>query len=975
MAKSTAIAAVVKGLSDFKTQFVAALARPANSAKMADTADTLENQSPLVVQNLLTAEVTKHINKLGVNIHKDSPTTLGSYTKSEYDAKLDLLLDTVSGVPFSFYGDREFLPPDITGSFESGSNTTIYGRWALMMEDNGTLMALRPGTDGDSAGVYYSYLRNADTVTTVDDLIMSNTRYSPAYFPSGQIASAILASSQDIIIGILVDATTYVRTGYFISLTNNTMDMSKHTGVVVPLGDIINPTLGGDATSVIMGCPVAYIKNSVVNILIDLDSEGKHGYRVYQISVANVNAGSWTGVTQVKGWTINRGTAGTITSDDMLLFDTLSAIINITGDPTNYRWPNSGTTCTFPLVSSAGRVSVLRQFWLQATPVDLKAAELGSVYLIGFDIPDSKVIDMSAFYNSKPTLNYTSPNALTITGGAAAITGSGSGTVVDWTQGQSINSYYTTKNNQMWLTATTTYVTNRTLYRFQFPDGSDPLATFFQTKVSQVIGDSVFGSFGSALTYSIQSHGVIGDGVMTAVNPGRRSDGARMNYAVRATIEGDPTYQYSSVTGNYAFKGFIPTINRNSFYDLGKAENLCLDCLNESDSTQYRVSQARFNQGSIGTRIATINTDLSSSGTVSCPQAVLDSLTSQMNALLASKSISLYPYANSGVSGSAPQLLELVVPQVYTDMPAFVHGGYIRSDQVAYQFVCSVTFTGTRDNITGATLTAASYVEAKITVSVDSPGLYAHYGSSGNCAIRRVTNGFMVGLMSTTRFRLVGDDQGVQALLQYTGGAWTFNQGGWWTYWSTAPSGWFNFPTRGLYFSQCSENQHGAIDDGTKILGIQVATTALVSTTLDTLYGNLSDSTKTIILASQKTVSAWTVYFADYAPCMLDGSYVVINPLTYNLNSSSDGNKTFYVWVVKKSGVISYQIVDSNPAAPVADSALYLGYFTTGDIGLLLVSCEKKVAVGGYVLARTSQGTAIPLTSGTPNAYGRLNWK
>jgi len=82
------------------------------------------------------------------------------------------------------------------------------------------------------------------------------------------------------------------------------------------------------------------------------------------------------------------------------------------------------------------------------------------------------------------------------------------------------------------------------------------------------------------------------------------------------------------------------------------------------------------------------------------------------------------------------------------------------------------------------------------------------------------------------------------------------------------------------------------------------------------------------------------------------------------------------MWIVKVNGVLSYRVIPQSAAAPTGvQASLYLGYLTTTGAGIQKVVAEKRVAVGGNVLARASQGSGIPLTSGTPNTYGRLNWK
>jgi hypothetical protein len=210
----------------------------------------------------------------------------------------------------------------------------------------------------------------------------------------------------------------------------------------------------------------------------------------------------------------------------------------------------------------------------------------------------------------------------------------------------------------------------------------------------------------------------------------------------------------------------------------------------------------------------------------------------------------------------------------------------------------------------------------------------------------------------------------------WTGGAWAFVGSPYWNYVQVAPAGFLNFPNRGLYFTKTSEFIRGQIDCGTKMIGTLVSTSEPPSQGIGELYdGRISDINSSIVIVSQKTVSAWTVYFSDEAPAMLDGVFQLIGQTTYELTPGVDINKTYHVWIVKINGVLSYKIVESSTATPVAEASLYLGYFTTTNAGLNAVITAKRVAIGGMVLARASQGSGIPLTSGTPNTPGRLNWR
>jgi len=979
MSKTTALAAVAAGFRHFKTELAAALARPADRTQHADYADTLEHKTAAQVQAQLLAEVTAHQNKKGQNIHKDLPGSLGSYDKAEYDASLDLILDADSGVPMSFYGDREFLPPNITGSFESGSNLTPWGYVAMMMEDNGTLMMLRTGTDGDSKGVYYSYIRNAQTETDLSKIIMSNTRYEPAYFPASLRAMAILHGSQDLIIGVMCNKSDGARNGYFVSLTNNTMDHTKHTGFFIPEGYLFNVTLKQymETPSVpgpgLRSVPMGYVKAGWAYFLIDLFDEGKIGYRVWRCPVANLISGVLGGFERVTGWTINRGSGGVIGSADLVLFDSPAAPFILTGAPAGLHSLTNASPCRQAMVREDGRVNIFQQFYQQFYSGDGATGELGKNYIFNFLIPDNKVIDVARYYNQKAVINYSGSQFTFNDSPAAPLIEVGR--YLSTVGGQSAASIYTTKFNQMWVYQTVTYYTARTLYRIDHDQNADPF-TIFDARTPwgpKTLGLNVTGRYGSGLTESFAAHSNIGDNVVSCVNSSRNAANQFGRWGVRCVLEGNPDYQYSSVTGGSAFRGFAPTKNRYQLSALGIPEGNAIQLLNEAHPGGSFVSQARFisRDGPL-VRSYNIDTNMNGSGTVQTSAAVMNSLKQQIVSALGARGIGLYYGPNTAEN----VLFELVVPQMYGGLPPFVSGLFIGSDRVTRMFLCSVDIAGSRQNVTAASLQTGTFTYVNSQIAMGISISLDYWPEAGQTVIRATSNGFTLGLSPAVVNLVSGDREQLLIMATWTGGAWAFVGSPYWNYVQVAPAGFLNFPSRGLYFTKTSEFIRGQIDCGTKMIGTLVSTSEPPSQGIGELYdGRISDINSSIVIVSQKTVSAWTVYFSDEAPAMLDGVFQLIGQTTYELTPGVDINKTYHVWIVKINGVLSYKIVESSTATPVAEASLYLGYFTTTNAGLNAVITAKRVAIGGMVLARASQGSGIPLTSGTPNTPGRLNWR
>lgn len=960
-------------LNAFKVELLNAMDKPADRADYADTADTLEGKTPAQIQQLAIAEVEKHTQKLGVNAHNLDPRVLGSYSADEFDARLDLLADKNSTVPVSFLGDREFLPPGVTGSFESGSQTTPYNGVAMILEDNGTLMILRPGTDGDSAGVYYSYLRNAMAVTDIAaNLNMTNVEYRPAYFPANMRAKAILTGTQDLIIGIMKNKDTGAETGYFFSLTNNTMDYTKHTGIFVPKGNFLNvpaPTPG------FVTRPFGFLKGDYVYVLHDLRTENNQlGHRVWRIPKADLISGNFSGATRITGWTINRGTAGTVVRDDIVLFDHVNDAINMTGKPHTLVHPANGSDMPTSMGRDDGTMDIFFSMYVQYYPTDALTVIVGDHWFFTYPFDEvSKAVDVSRYWNTKVYSNYPTTGIIAVAPGPAR---PGATTNSHFTRlpGQDTCSIINTVYNQMWIWSTVTYLSSaNALSRYQYPESVDPI-TALSGHANLVSVDSAvpMARFGSALTNTFQAGGVLDEDVVVCINLDRVNGGV-LPVWVRSAVEGDLTFQYSSVTGNYAFKGFAPTTDRKNHIQLGiPSTNLDLT-LNEASPGVLKVSQARFASIWSNSRVRSADVDRNciATGSVEIAAGVLDSLKTQIIANMQARGRTLLNVSEGTNIG-----FELIIPQAYTDLPPFVVGVWADADRYSYHFVYSVTFSGTRQNLTAATILPNSFAVARFNAVAGSLLYLSANAASGQHAIRRVSGGFQVAISDLYISYLVGSGFSGMYLARYANGTWVINESdiaisyvG-----TTAPMSWMNFPNRGLFYGLSSEYVYGEIDCGTKMVGTLVATTTW-STSGASRYPALAKSAATgVILLSQRVVSNWTIFFSDDTPAMIDGFYYVVEPINFDLNPATDANKTFHVWLVREGDALVYKIVDTITAAPTGN-ALYLGRFTTTNTGINLIDVQKRVVVGSAMVSQTSRGSAMPVTSGTPNNPGRLNWR
>lgn len=940
----------------------------------APNADKLDGMTAGRVSDLLRERIRAHIDTLGQNAHKTLPSDLGTYADSEFTTKLDGLLDINGTSPLSFYGDREYLPPTVTGSFESGVNWAPWGYVGMFLEDNGTLMMLRTGTDGVKAGVYYSYLRNALNTRLMSSIVMTNARYHPAYFPAGSVARSVLWSNQDLIIGILHNANTLAITGYFISLTNNTFDQTKHTGVVIPANTIINPVVTGEC--VLRGQPIGFLKDNTVYLLVNKDNANTRaaGWKVYSIPKQQLIDSNYQGATAITGWTINRGAAGVVSRTDLDLAEDKFDMLNPT-DPARMQAVeiDRANPAHYAKTLDTGTMWMNHGLYYSYWDNDLVAQYLQFLanFAFVFD-PVSKVVDISKYWNQKPAITFLN-NAWKVSDAPCCRYLNQGGSHVSQYAGQDSARFYLSENNVIFYYRTYVLYTNRQLGRATYAaNASFEDIMLGEVDFTDIIAEAYEGRFASPVSFLPAAVSNFGDFVMTGLNTGWTKDNKVSRRWFRAGTDNTFTYQYGSLQG-LGFLGNPPTPDRAWLDEYAGANKTNMyRTVNETDGAGWLVHQARY-ESYINPELsgsASINTAMVGSGSVSITADAYNGLNAQLRADLVANLGA--PYDQAAIN----LWYEVVIPQRYTDLPAFVYGHYVRADRTTHFFIYSLTVNA-RGAVTVANISAASrkYIMSPFG-NGSAVGISGSVGDSGQVAIRRVNSGFLIGLTTISRYTYIGNSMASCMLIAWKpGSGWSFPVGYDYDQQQISITGFVNM-SHGLYVIYTTENHRGSLDCGTKLIGTLVSNGGDPdAANIDEYRARLRNANNGRIFLSQQTVTAWTVYFADPTPVMIEGQYYELGVYAHYLNAATDANKTFYCWAVKLSGVISYYVT-TNPAIPTGfDASLYLGYFTTNSAGLATVAIEKRVAVGGTLISTATRGNSIPVTAGVPNTPGRLTWR
>ena len=116
------------------------------------------------------------------------------------------------------------------------------------------------------------------------------------------------------------------------------------------------------------------------------------------------------------------------------------------------------------------------------------------------------------------------------------------------------------------------------------------------------------------------------------------------------------------------------------------------------------------------------------------------------------------------------------------------------------------------------------------------------------------------------------------------------------------------------------------------------------------------------------------MYFTEVTPVILNGQYLQIQPVTVDLTTiqANPANITFYVYVTVNNGVASY-VISATPQAETVNN-MFIGTIVTGATSITSINLQKVSRIDKYRLSRTSQGSAISVSSGNPDVAGHLNW-
>lgn len=256
--------------------------------------------------------------------NKNALQSVNSTIKSDINGNLiidgnvkDEVLDMFSQFPVSNVGDLGFLPLGVSGSYEGATNNFEQYSYPMQLEDDGTLVFLRPGTNGSSQGYYYAYINNALSTLNMNPIV-TNKVYRPSFIPAGTFVKSFVTTDNNIFMGYLNDGRT------FFSFPNGTMDDAKHTGFVRAAMALPH--------YVCVGKTYVYFITSTNTDEGDLNDTTPFGFSFARVLLSDLKAGNINSYEIMTNWT-STGVYGTTSTNTNIVMAKKLADPNVANEP------------------------------------------------------------------------------------------------------------------------------------------------------------------------------------------------------------------------------------------------------------------------------------------------------------------------------------------------------------------------------------------------------------------------------------------------------------------------------------------------------------------------------------------------------------------------------------------------------------------------------------------------------------------
>lgn len=957
------LSAMVRQIGTYTTAAKAALTAKAAAVFTADNSTAVENTTEAQLKTSADTALAAHVALKGANDpHKVTPDQVNAYAYNVLAQRIGKMIQE-GMLPISRYGDLDYLPPGISGSFEGattlkdipGTATNFREQYSFQLEDNGKLVFLRNGVNGSVGGVYYGYVKNVLNEFVQSNFVITTKRYAPSWLPSGSSVAYLYQGGQGVLAGRLQDGSGTLGL-CFVAITNGTLDAAQHKSVFLPASwDSLLNTMEvvrcGSYLYFLVSPEVSYTSNSAPVELA-----------VYRLAISALDNASTVTPTQV---TIAQTTGfrGAVnTSSGKITLAAAWNSVNAGDSALFYHVNNKNPGQLMDLVNiqeSGGGGRIMTTSIYDATTDTIRILSTNMSQFANNGRYLNLIIEYSFTLNCSTLVAALDsglvPVTLTAAADGSSLTYSGNLARVDsysWTNltgfDRSTRWYLSDAGWGFVSRIAHTQSDQDTMARFVLPANTSLFNAIKCPLVAAPTGQwqAVPLNFGSAVGDSFDGVRLLPDNQVITLSRGQRFGYVKARYANSGAQAPAPNMTYSSLQKG-SLSGFAPQLDRAA---LGSDDPYRL-MLNELDANGAQAFGTVVNDLFRQSSYVTLNADLSTSGSISVTQAQLTQLKS---AIVALTSYTL----NQGS-------VELVVPQT-TNTGAWACLSMVTSTGQHRLIVAAVGVSSRNGAI--ATLTAnAILVDFLLSTGVGSPVIAYESNDSRRCGnhfiYKQSDGGYMV--VGTPMACFEGNNYakyaGYRFYIQPNGSV--VGAGGQGFDWSISLPRLGAFPGYGVGYFEVT-------DYATKLMFRSVATTQ------NDFTGWSNNAVKTtFVVTSQDVAQGFNLYFTEATPVLFNGEVVTLPAGVVNLSTinASPGNKTFYLYVEYASGAAKYVISEQLLAETY--QRMYVGKVVTGAAQISSIVVDKVTKLDNYRLSKTGVGMAIPATNKQPSQPSSLsNW-
>lgn len=883
--------------------------------------------------------------------------------------------------PISSYGEMGFIPPDIYGSFEGSVASSGGDTSCMMIEDDGTLVGLRYGTNGIESGLYYFYKTNAEFSIESIPPVRTNYKYYPPGIPTG-LELALPRPSCDngvLIVNLKHPDSNPNKAEYIISLTNGTLDQTKHYSTTTRLWD---NQVGSITRNVMSGGLCGFLVGEWVYIVgmpnggVSQENKTPFNTGVWRLRINDIKTKEFVLPEQVKGWSttgyrnIKRigdviTYADVISSPDPELHSMIHTNIG-PGSPFHSGGNNFSRTNRVYLYQHPTKQNLVRVVFNTARYyVDIAGVSYGHNYYTV--VVEIDVNAKTAAIINDPERHYLWRDEVT-----------GKSTNIVKNQTNALKAYGTWRNDWNNIVMTDRgYLFCRTMNNAAEGDPSWYKGTIlnFTNRFDMANPDKrdVIGNYGvadkmlvgSAITNMLSGAVIHEDGYMTLYQtPSNNNDAYFPSTdgtagAARTRLVGSPTsFKYRSINGRED-RGYNPTVDRQVIKN--PAPGLIrLGCDVTSDY-KYKSHSMIITSRTTNGCYERLDSHLKG----------YDPITWSRDEIL-SLARTVVEEVQPGtkvreIEGAVAISTNRAMPVMFTCVAS-----YNNPNGLGVHAISVIAELNEPSSRKGEIKGFSVYkIINKYIQTGRSGGVYAHGGIVADFVTYQTKSGDILwALRQTASAQTPGGSDG----FVYTG-------------WKPANDKHVNTTDIMRYSSGYFRRQSmyspivipgvglSLIDGGINASYDHCAMVARV------LGDNVSDLqsrnrfNETVVLASQQVEKGWLVYFTAETPLFMMGSEFTLPQTHIDLRDvvADPRNKTFHLYCRLKDQKAEYLLTtdELNPTMAL----MYIGDILTDDTQIKTINVDKRIRLDTFQISPTRVGSSIPVTTGVPSQVGSFAWK